>query len=112
MTKTTRRTAVIYFDQCIDGEMIGLDDDFAELLGEREVKKQLKAYAATLTTNRLTGFYFDGWYLHFKEVVEVDFDYHYGHPLHDHDALWGVKPQIDPKNACVSSQKLKKVQNG
>ena len=112
-TESHRRTALIYFNQYVDGTMIGFTGDEDDLPSDREVTKRLKAYAATLTPNRLTGFDSDGWTLMFKEVVEVEFDYYPHFPMWAQSDLDGVKPHYLP-NGCnndgayVSSQKLKK----
>ena len=112
-TESYRRVALVYFNQYVDGEMIGLDGDSDDLPSDRKVTAMLKAYAATLTPNRLTGFDSDGWTLMFKEVVEVEFDYYPHFPMWAQSDLDGVKPHYLP-NGCnndgadVSSKKLKK----
>jgi len=104
----TRRTALVYFQQYVDGSMIGFTGDEDNLPSDREMTQKLKAYAQTLTTNRLTGFDSDGWTLMFKEVVEFEFDHNPNYPLYDHSDLWAAKPQYEPNDADVSSYKLKK----
>jgi len=109
----TRRTALVYFQQYVDGSMIGFTGDEDNLPSDREINKRLKAYAQTLTPNRLTGFDSDGWTMNFKEVVEVEFDYYPHFPMWAQSDLDGVKPYYLP-NGCngdganVSSKKLKK----
>ena len=109
----TRRTALVYFNQYVDGTMIGFTGDEDDLPSDREITKRLKAYAATLTPNRLTAFESDGWTLMFKEVVEVEFDYYPHFPMWAQSDLDSVKPHYLP-NGCngdgadVSSKKLKK----
>jgi len=104
----TRRTALVYFQQYVDGSMIGFTGDEDNFPSDREMNKRLKAYAQTLTPNRLTGFDGDGWTMYFKEVVEVEFDYYPHFPMWAQSDLDGVKPHYLPNDADVSSQKLKK----
>lgn len=112
-TEYTRRTALVYFQQYVDGSMIGFTGFEDDLPSDREMTKRLKAYAATLTPNRLTSFDSDGYTLMFKEVVEVEFDYYPHFPMWAQSDLDGVKPHYLP-NGCnengadVSSYKLKK----
>ena len=109
----TRRTALVYFNQYVDGTMIGFTGDEDDLPSDREITKRLKAYAATLSPNRLTAFESDGWTLYFKEVVEVEFNYYPHFPMWAQSDLDGVKPHYLP-NGCnndgadVSSYKFKK----
>ena len=108
-----RRTSLIYFNQYVDGTMIGFTGDEDDLPSDRKMTAKLKEYAATLTPNRLTAFESDGWTLMFKEVVEVEFDYYPHFPMWAQSDLDGVKPHYLP-NGCnndgadVSSTKLKK----
>lgn len=111
-TEYTRRTARIYFQQYVDGEMLGFDGNADDLPSDREMNKQLKAYAATLTPNRLTDFDSDGWTMYFKEVVEVEFNYYPYFPMWTQTDLDDVKPHYLP-NGCnnngadVTSKRLK-----
>ena len=112
-TESHRRTALVYFNQYVDGTMIGFTGDEDDLPSDRKMTAKLKEYAATLTPNRLTAFESDGWTLYFKEVVEVEFDYYPHFPKWAQSDLDSVKPHYLP-NGCngdgadVSSKKLKK----
>jgi len=108
-TEFTRRTALIYFQQYVDGGMIGFTGDEDDLPSDREMNKRLKAYAQTLTTNRLTGWEGDGWTMYFKEVVEVEFDYFSGYAMWQQSDLDGVKPQYCSDDVNVTSMKLKSI---
>ena len=106
-----RATALVYFSQYVDAEMLGYTDD--DDYSQRQLTKELKQYARTLTPNKITGFEPDGWTLHFKEVVEAEFDYYPHFPLRDQTDLWGVKPHHlpdgwDGKSPDVTYIKLKK----
>lgn len=112
-TESNRRSALVYFNQYVDGTMIGFTGDEDDLPSDRKMTAKLKEYAATLTPNRLTAFESDGWTLMFKEVVEVEFDYYPHFPMWAQSDLDSVKPHYLP-NGCngdgadVSSKKLKK----
>lgn len=112
-TESHRRTALVYFNQYVDGTMIGFTGDEDDLPSDRKMTAKLKEYAATLTLNRLTAFESDGWTLMFKEVVEVEFDYYPHFPMWAQSDLDSVKPHYLP-NGCngdgadVSSYKFKK----
>ena len=105
-----KKTLELFFNQYVDGSMIGLDEIPEEdHPSEREIAKRLKAYARTLTTNRITQLDDDVWTMYFKEVVEVEVDYEPECLLCDHEETWYARHMYLPEESECSHMQVKKM---
>lgn len=94
-----RRIARMVFASGLSVEDIGIDPDSD--YDEAKAKKLLKAHVKSKTDNKIAQWDFDGYFLSFREVVEVEFDYFPYYALWDHTELFGIKPKFDPDADCL-----------